>query len=46
MLPTDLMDSTVDDFLKLYAVALKSSELHQEDMKLAVVAAIGEIFGN
>lgn len=46
MLPADLMDSTVDDFLKLYAVALKSRELHQEDMKQAVVAAIGEIFGN
>lgn len=46
MLPANLMDSTVDDFLKLYAVALKSRELHQEDMKQAVVAAIGEIFGN
>ena len=41
-----LMDSAIDDFLKLYAVALKSRELQQEDMKQAVMAAISELFGN
>lgn len=46
LLPADLMDSAIDDFLKLYAVALKSRELQQEDMKQAVMAAISELFGN
>ena len=46
LLPADLMDSAIDDFLRLYAVALKSRELQQEDMKQAVMAAISELFGN
>ena len=46
MLPPDLMASTIDECLKLYAVALKARQLQQDDMKWSVMAAINEMFGN